>query len=603
MMQLRRECPGAWPSVRSSANDSAEMTSEVRTTGAVWTTVLTGLTRKLPYRRDGGNSNKIATGFFLIGDSRGKSAGRFCARGDVVLFRTDAVLVLSLLALAAMPMSIRATSEVIIVGPRVVVAAADSKEVVSAYLVNGETLTDSREICKLRRAGPSVALAAGFVRANDFYALEAIRELGRAGQSLDELAARVIEALPAKLGPALEAARKAGDEALRRTMEEQDALEVAIIGMRDGAPGVSVIAFKANADEAGHITISSRQQRCPGDCPAGTVSYFLGAHEAIEKAIAENPSLTAKPTLTAVAYLNNLEYESRPDIIGGPQTLVRADSEGVRIVQSGACTRDDLTELPPVISKAAQTEIPNAQVAPVMESVALAPLRDELERRLSAASNLVCHERMQRFRAARGRVERDSVEADLRVVYSQEFYSNIRMAGRQYQAFHDVPGSWVMGSLTSMVGATRKLLSSENASVRRRVTGQGEEQIGLGFKADVGDRLWSLALGTVRYPMAFAGTAWFSAKTNELRQIEWKTTQAVQPARLNVTEIIWVVNFSTVMVAGEPFPCAGRFELQRALCRGNAARGYGALYLFRLPEVQWDGTADCRVTGSRVTPE
>ena len=42
-------------------------------------------------------------------------------------------------------------------------------------------------------------------------------------------------------------------------------------------------------------------------------------------------------------------------------------------------------------------------------------------------------------------------------------------------------------------------------------------------------------------------------KTNELRQIEWKTTQAVQPARLNVTQIIWVVNFSTVMVAGEPF--------------------------------------------------
>jgi hypothetical protein len=452
-----------------------------------------------------------------------------------------------------MPMSIRATSEVIIVGPGVVVAAADSKEVISSYLVSGETVTESRDICKLRRAGRSVALAAGFVRANDFYALEAIRELGRVGQSLDELAARVIEALPAKLEPALEAARKAGDEALRRTMEEQDALEVAIIGMRNGAPGVSVIAFKANADEAGHISISSRHQRCPGDCPAGTVSYFLGAHEAIEKAIAEDPSLTAKPTLTAAAYLNNLEYASRPDITGGPQTLLLADSQGVRIVQSGACTRDDLRELPPAVSKAAQTEIPNAQAAPVMESLALAPLRDELDRRLSAASNLVCHERMQRFKAARGRVEKDSVEADLRVVYSQEFYTNIRVSGRAYQAFHDVPGSWATGSLTTMVGATRKLLSSDTASVRRRVTAQGEEQIGLGFQAGAGDRLWSLALGRARYPMAFAGTAWFLAKTSELRQIEWKTTQAVEPARLNVTEIIWVVNFSTVMVAGEPF--------------------------------------------------
>jgi hypothetical protein len=206
-----------------------------------------------------------------------------------------------------------------------------------------------------------------------------------------------------------------------------------------------------------------------------------------------------------------------------------------------------------VVWKAAPTEIPNAEVAPVTESLALGPLRDELDRRLSAASNLVCHERMQRFRTAGGRVARDNVEADLRVAYSQEFYSNIRVAGRLYQAFNDVPGSWVTGSLVSMVGATRKLLSSEAASVQRRVTSRGEEEIGLGFKAGAGDRLWSLALRAARYPMAFEGTAWFSPKTSELRQIEWKTTQAVQPARLNVAEIIWVVNFSIVTVAGEPF--------------------------------------------------
>jgi hypothetical protein len=435
----------------------------------------------------------------------------------------------------------------------VVVAAADSREVISSYMVSGETVTKSAEICKLRRAGTSVALAAGFVRANDFYALDAIRQLASAGQSLDELAARVIDALPTKLGPALEAARKAGDETFRRTLEEQDALEVAIIGIRDGAPGVSVIAFKAHADEAGHISIVSRHQRCPGDCPAGTASFFLGVHEAIERAIAEDPSLTAKPTLSAVEYLNNLEYGSRADIVGGPRTLLRADSEGVRIVQSGTCTRDDLRDPPPVVSKAAPIEIPRAVSGPVRELLAVGPLRDELDRRLSATANLLCHERMHRFRTAKGHVEQDSVEADLRVVYSQEFYSNIRMAGRLYPAFHDVPGPWVMGSLTTMVGATRSLLSSETASVRRRVTPRGEEQIGLGFTAGTAEKLWSLCLGASRYPMAFEGTAWFSVKTTELRQIEWRTTQAVQPARLNVTEIIWVVNFSTVMVAGEPF--------------------------------------------------
>lgn len=435
------------------------------------------------------------------------------------------------------------------VGPGVVVAAADSKEVVSSYLQDGGMVTDSREICKLRRASSSVALAAGFVRANDFYALDAIRDLSRVGESLDELTASVIRELPAKLGPELEAMRRTGDEALRRTMEEQDALEVAIIGMRDGVAGVSVIAFKAHADEAGHVTISSREQRCPGDCPAGTASFFLGAHEAIEKAIAQDSSVTANATLSAAAYLNNLEYASRPDIIGGPQTLLRADSQGVRIAQPGACVREDVAEPAMSISRAMR----NADTTPVVESGALAALRDELERRLSATANLLCHERMQRFKAARGRVEQDSVEADLRVVYSQEFYSNIRLAGRQYRQFNEVPGSWAVGSLTTMVGTTRTLLAAGNATVQHRATPRGEEQIGLEFSAGAKDKLWSLVLGVERYPMGFEGTAWFSAKTSELRQIEWKTTGTVQPARLNVTQIIWVVNFSTVMVAGEPF--------------------------------------------------
>lgn len=126
------------------------------------------------------------------------------------------------------------------------------------------------------------------------------------------------------------------------------------------------------------------------------------------------------------------------------------------------------------------------------------------------------------------------------------------MAGRLYSGLREAPGSWAIGSLTTMVRVTLTLLSSETASVRRRLIAGGEDQIGLKFIGSPGDRLWSLWLRGEWYPMAFAGTAWFSAETSEPRQIEWKTT--VQPARLNVTEIIWVVNFSTVMVAGDPFP-------------------------------------------------
>lgn len=178
----------------------------------------------------------------------------------------SAAFALCLLALALAPKLTRATSEVIILGSGVAEVAADSKEVVSSWLANGDTVTNSRESCKLRRVGSSVALAAGFLEANEF------------------------------------------SVALRRTLKDQDALQLAIVGMRDGVPGVSVIAFRVKADDEGNISISSRRQRCPGDCPGRTAAFFLGVHEDIEKAIADDPSLAAAPTLSAAAYLNNLEY-------------------------------------------------------------------------------------------------------------------------------------------------------------------------------------------------------------------------------------------------------------------------------------------------------
>lgn len=89
--------------------------------------------------------------------------------------------------------------------------------------------------------------------------------------------------------------------------------------------------------------------------------------------------------------------------MGGPRTLLRADTKGVRIVQSGACTRDDLRE-----------PAPDAGSELGIESLAPGRLREELDRRLSATANLLCHESMLRFKLARGHVEQDSVEADLR---------------------------------------------------------------------------------------------------------------------------------------------------------------------------------------------
>src|SRR6185503_10213276 len=142
------------------------MSSEVRTTVAFSTMVLTGPTRKFPYRRYWGISNRIAVGFFpteieakFHKGHRRRESGLVCTKGgSCFVLHTGTTFVFCLLGLAATLRTVRATSEIIIVGPGAVVAAADSREVVSSYLVNGETVTEPREICKLRRAGSAMAL-------------------------------------------------------------------------------------------------------------------------------------------------------------------------------------------------------------------------------------------------------------------------------------------------------------------------------------------------------------------------------------------------------------------------------------------------------------
>ncbi|HXJ42216.1 MAG TPA: hypothetical protein VNH18_23255, partial [Bryobacteraceae bacterium] len=82
-------------------------------------------------------------------------------------------------------------------------ASADSKEVTYSYLSDGTAVADSVNACKLRRVGPAVAMAAGFVRANEFNALDYIRDTQRPGEQLHDLALRLLASLPERLRPAL----------------------------------------------------------------------------------------------------------------------------------------------------------------------------------------------------------------------------------------------------------------------------------------------------------------------------------------------------------------------------------------------------------------
>jgi hypothetical protein len=450
------------------------------------------------------------------------------------------------------------TAEVIIVEPGLVIAAADSREVSHSFLSDGNTERFAYNSCKLRRAGTTVVMAAGFVRANDFSALDAVRSLYRHTDQLHDTAVRVRNELPEALEHALEGVRKVGDTAFRASLEKANALEIALIGLQDGKPAVEVMAFMARASSDGSIRVKVDAQSCPGDCPGGRSAYFLGEHGAIDKAIARDASLVRGASIGHVTTLLETEYADRPDIVGGPRTLVRVAGTGVDVVEPGQCSGLEL---------GTEQLVQNVEAAPDEPSLSDSENRGflaELDRRIAGVMNLTCHQTLRR-RSKSGRIaEEDVVEADLQIVNNREAYSAIRSKGRRYKDFTQLRGAWASGDLVTILHITRGAVAAGGGRQAVRLGASGETEHGVAFERSAASGLWKMYIEGVSYPMAFEGVVWFGAQDGRLRGVEWRSIGAVGPRRQPVAEVQWQVDFSPVQIAGEAFvaPSASAYAVK-----------------------------------------
>lgn len=459
------------------------------------------------------------------------------------------VFLLALLSLANEPSSpikrqlSHGTSEILLVAPGVVVGSADSKEVITSFFSDGTSFQQDHESCKVRQAGPLIAMVAGYVRAQSFDALDFIARAIRPSEALHDFALRLMGRVDETLRTVLAQAASAGDNAFRDVLSQQDALEIALIGSQGRKPAVELLVFQAHRDQSGRVTVQSRESRCPGDCPDGHAAYFLGVHGAVDKAVRSQPALAKTATLQTAAMLNRLEYVERPDIVGGPQTLIKADADGISIVEPGACL--------PAAHKPAD--------AATFES-----FRNELDYRLSAITNLVCHQTMRRYSATKHETHADLIDADLRIVGGKEFYTDIQKGERAYRSFDQLRGAWATGDLMTMLRSTRASLTVDGTRLLSRMAPDGIGERGVRYHRDASDRAWLVMVDSRMRPVSFEGTAWFSELSGELRQIEWRSEGDVGPTRFKIAQVDWRVDFSAVDVAGERVlaPAQSRYEVR-----------------------------------------
>lgn len=230
------------------------------------------------------------------------------------------------------------TAVVVLRSPKALYAAVDSKEIDENYR-NGQLSVAEKLACKIRKVGPYYSIVAGIMRGtNGFDALQEAADAYKPGDDLEAVGESLRQSVPKTLAPMLTALLEQDPDGFQKNYGRYGALHLTLIGNEQKAPKVVVVEFRALTSAEGKVSVATRTMSCPGDCVAPNAGYFLGAHEAVEASVHDNPSVLIKPSELEVQRLIDLEYASRPDIVGGPVTMVKVSPSGSVVLHNGACT-------------------------------------------------------------------------------------------------------------------------------------------------------------------------------------------------------------------------------------------------------------------------
>jgi hypothetical protein len=230
------------------------------------------------------------------------------------------------------------TAVVVLRSPKAIYAAVDSKEVDTVYH-DGKPSVAETQVCKVRKVGPYYSIVAGVMRGtNGFDAQQEVSNAYKPGADLETLSTALRESVPLALVPLLKSVLDTDPAMYAKNYGAQAALHLTLIGSEQSSPKVMVVEFQAQETTPGTVTMSTRTMSCPGDCPGPSVGYFLGAHEAVEESVRRNPAILGKPDPDGLEKLIGLEYSSRPDIVGGPLSMLKISSSGSTVLRNGACS-------------------------------------------------------------------------------------------------------------------------------------------------------------------------------------------------------------------------------------------------------------------------
>lgn len=117
----------------------------------------------------------------------------------------------------------------------------------------------------------------------------------------------------------------------REAIESPNAgTSVLMASLENGQPIAIGIQFLGVMNSDGQIVIRTTSLACPGDCPDGVYTFFLGHHKAIDNYVAEHGKHFRMAPEEGVRFLVQLEIDAKTPGVGPPIDVAIIDKNGFR---------------------------------------------------------------------------------------------------------------------------------------------------------------------------------------------------------------------------------------------------------------------------------
>jgi hypothetical protein len=235
------------------------------------------------------------------------------------------------IALVIMALGAPVAEATIIIGirtPDEVVIAADSMGTFQGFYP--ET---TGPVCKVFTVG-GVGFAVGGLAKSPRGGFDAAAVVARAlsgRRSLFQAVAAIEGELRIHIAQELERQRHEDPKFFAKTVEGEDgSVASVLLGALEGDVPVAIaVGFKASYDPAGRISVSTSRLTCPGDCPSGVLTFYLGNRSPIAHYTGEHAQPLEMPPVAAARFLAQLVIDARVPGVGPPIDVLVITKSGI----------------------------------------------------------------------------------------------------------------------------------------------------------------------------------------------------------------------------------------------------------------------------------